>query len=192
MTIPRPCIWHPTRRKYGLPAGDRRAEPDIAADEPVQSNWHAFGHWGAQFIPSLNAPATPQNSAVGCRLRVVQRRLRCQTVRAKARRMRDAINRPAAHAGGVESGSSPILFPFRQPVSPVRGGGEIRENWTVGEGRSRRRGKSGSPVVIQVIDMAWFPACRSVGVRAARRDLCRDFSALNGTVAVSSSGDPAL
>ncbi|WP_287339031.1 hypothetical protein, partial [Mesorhizobium sp.] len=45
-----------------------------------------------------------------------------------------------------------------------------------------RQDKRGSPVVIQAIDMACFPACLSVGARAAPEDFGNDFNAVSGTV----------
>lgn len=44
-----------------------------------------------------------------------------------------------------------------------------------------RQDKSGSPVVIQAIDMACFPACLSVGARAALESFPNDFNAISGT-----------
>ncbi|MET3579917.1 hypothetical protein ABID19_002948 [Mesorhizobium robiniae] len=54
---------------------------------------------------------------------------------------------------------------------------EWRGNTTAG-----RQDKRGSPVVIQAIDMACFPACLSVGARAAPEDFGNDFNAVSGTV----------
>lgn len=39
--------------------------------------------------------------------------------------------------------------------------------WRWGGTTAGRRDKRGSPVEPQAIDMAWVPACRSVGARAA-------------------------
>ena len=47
-----------------------------------------------------------------------------------------------------------------------------------------RRDKRGSPVEPQAIDMAWVPACRSVGVRAARCVLTNAIKGFFGTVCV--------
>ncbi|MER9955225.1 hypothetical protein NKJ52_10300 [Mesorhizobium australicum] len=54
---------------------------------------------------------------------------------------------------------------------------EWRGNTTLG-----RQDKRGSPVVSQAIDMAWFPACLSVGARAALEDFVKDFNVVSGTV----------
>jgi hypothetical protein len=45
-----------------------------------------------------------------------------------------------------------------------------------------RQDKRGSPVVSQAIDMAWLPACLSVGARAALEDFVNDFKVVSGTV----------
>jgi hypothetical protein len=45
-----------------------------------------------------------------------------------------------------------------------------------------RRDKRGSPVEPQAIDMAWVPACRSVGARAAPNAFTSSFNAVFGTV----------
>ena len=45
-----------------------------------------------------------------------------------------------------------------------------------------RRDKRGSPVEPQAIDMAWVPACRSVGARAAPRILSNVIKGIFGTV----------
>jgi hypothetical protein len=52
-----------------------------------------------------------------------------------------------------------------------------RENTTAG-----RRDKRGSPVEPQAIDMAWVPACRSVGARAAPYVLNNAIKDIFGTV----------
>jgi hypothetical protein len=54
---------------------------------------------------------------------------------------------------------------------------EWRGNTTLG-----RQDKRGSPAVIQAIDMACFPACLSVGARAAFEDFVKDFNVVFGTV----------
>lgn len=54
---------------------------------------------------------------------------------------------------------------------------ERRGNTSLG-----RQDKRGSPVVIQAIDMAWIPACLSVGARAALEDFVKDFKVVFGTV----------
>lgn len=56
-------------------------------------------------------------------------------------------------------------------------GGQGWLNSTTEGGQDKR----GSPVVIQAIDMACLPACRSVGARAALDSLCKDFNAVLGT-----------
>lgn len=45
-----------------------------------------------------------------------------------------------------------------------------------------RQDKRGSPVEPQAIDMAWVPACRSVGAHAAACSLGSDFKGVSGTV----------
>lgn len=45
-----------------------------------------------------------------------------------------------------------------------------------------RQDKSGSPVVIQAIDMAWISPCRTVVARAAPRQKANDFNDVYGTV----------
>ena len=52
-----------------------------------------------------------------------------------------------------------------------------RETTTAG-----RRDKRGSPVEPQAIDMAWVPACRSVGARAALRVFNNAINTIFGTV----------
>jgi hypothetical protein len=55
-----------------------------------------------------------------------------------------------------------------------------------------RQDKSGSPVVVQAIDMAWLLACHSGGTRAAFENLHRDFNAVSGTLRLvpQSAGPP--
>jgi hypothetical protein len=48
--------------------------------------------------------------------------------------------------------------------------------------RLGRRDKRGSPLEPQAIDMAWVPACRSVGARAALYILTNAIKGLFGTV----------
>lgn len=57
---------------------------------------------------------------------------------------------------------------------------ERRRNTSLG-----RQDKRGSPVVVQAIDMAWLPACLSVGARAAPEDFVNDFNVISGTVRLS-------
>ena len=57
-------------------------------------------------------------------------------------------------------------------------GGQGWLNSTTEGGQDKR----GSPVVIQAIDMAWFPACLSVVARAAYESLRKEFNAARGTV----------
>ena len=61
------------------------------------------------------------------------------------------------------------------------------EEWTERRGQwggttAGRRDKRGSPVEPQAIDMAWVPACRSVGARAAPDAFANEFSSVFGTV----------
>lgn len=50
-----------------------------------------------------------------------------------------------------------------------------------------RRDKRGSPVEPQAIDMAWVPACRSVGARAVPSILNNEINDIFGTVGVFAS-----
>ena len=54
---------------------------------------------------------------------------------------------------------------------------EWRGNTSLG-----RQDKRGWPVESQAIDMAWLPACLSVGARAAHEDFVKDFNVVSGTV----------
>lgn len=53
---------------------------------------------------------------------------------------------------------------------------------TLTSARLVRRDKRGSPLEPQAIDMAWVPACRSVGARAALYILTNAIKGLFGTV----------
>jgi hypothetical protein len=68
-----------------------------------------------------------------------------------------------------------------------------RGNGTSAESTGRRRqDKSGSPVVIQAIDMAWLSWCRSVGSRAAPGEFRHVIKGLFGTHGrISADGDLA-
>ena len=62
-----------------------------------------------------------------------------------------------------------------------------REEWMEARGQwggttAGRRDKRGSPVEPQAIDMAWVPACRSVGARAAPCVLMNAINDIFGTV----------
>ena len=57
-----------------------------------------------------------------------------------------------------------------------------RENTT--KATTGRRDKRGSPVEPQAIDMAWVPACRSVGARAAPCILTNAINEISGTAGV--------
>lgn len=63
-----------------------------------------------------------------------------------------------------------------QVATALSGSGD-RETTTAG-----RRDKRGSPVEPQAIDMAWVPACRPVGARAAPKTFARIFKDVLGTV----------
>lgn len=95
---------------------------------------------------------------------------------AASRRVRaDAIGGSTAMTRTAFSRKSPrvprVCLGSRAP------GTSDRENTTAG-----RRDKRGSPVEPQAIDMAWVPACRSVGVRAAPKIFTRRFKHVLGTV----------
>jgi hypothetical protein len=57
---------------------------------------------------------------------------------------------------------------------------EWGEQW--GDTTAGRRDKRGSPAEPQAIDMAWVPACRSVGARAAPCVLMNAIKDIFGTV----------
>lgn len=68
----------------------------------------------------------------------------------------------------------------RKPAWDCGGWRELREwqgNTTLG-----RQDKRGSPVVSQAIEMAWLPACLTVGARAVLEDFVNDFKVVSGTV----------
>ncbi|MDB5608053.1 MAG: hypothetical protein JWP25_4953 [Bradyrhizobium sp.] len=56
-----------------------------------------------------------------------------------------------------------------------------------GDTTAGRRDKRGSPVEPQAIDMAWVPACRSVGARAAPCVLMNAINDIFGTVGAFAS-----
>ncbi len=67
-----------------------------------------------------------------------------------------------------------------------------REEWMEGRGQwggttAGRRDKRGSPVEPQAIDMAWVPACRSVGARAAPWIFKNEINYIFGTLRVLAS-----
>jgi hypothetical protein len=62
---------------------------------------------------------------------------------------------------------------------------EKRRNELTLNARLGRRDKRGSPVEPQAIDMAWVPASRSVGARAAPKTFHRTFKQVFGTVGVA-------
>jgi hypothetical protein len=72
---------------------------------------------------------------------------------------------------------------FAGSREPAWNGGGWRElQDRRGNTSSGRQDKRGSPVVIQAIDMACFPACLSVGPRAAPEDFPKDFNGVSDTV----------
>ncbi|WP_331827738.1 hypothetical protein [Aurantimonas sp. C2-5-R2] len=54
----------------------------------------------------------------------------------------------------------------------------------------RRQDKSAMLAVVQVFDLAWLLACRSVEGSAADRIFSNDYNAISGTVAFSTSVTP--
>ncbi len=70
-------------------------------------------------------------------------------------------------------------------MAEVRRVEEKRRNELTLNARLGRRDKRGSPVEPQAIDMAWVPACRSVGARAAPKTFPRTFKHAFGTVGVA-------
>lgn len=66
------------------------------------------------------------------------------------------------------------------PACPGEEWAERRGRW--GDTTAGRRDKRGSPAEPQAIDMAWVPACRSVGARAAPCILSNPIKDIFGTV----------
>jgi len=67
-------------------------------------------------------------------------------------------------------------------MAGVRRVEEKRRNELTLPARLGRRDKRGSPVEPQAIDMAWVPACRSVGARAAPSILTNAIKDVFGTI----------
>ena len=71
------------------------------------------------------------------------------------------------------------LVPLRPDALPWIGRAGWQEQWKLD--RLGGQDKGGSPAEPQAIDMAWVPACRSVGTRAALFIFSSDFKGISGT-----------